>query len=246
MEVHSHTHTPRKKWTHYFWEFIMLFLAVFCGFLAENFREHQVEHQREKQYIRSLIQDIKTDTSNINEWSEWYIKIQKACNTVLDKFDTVQHHFSGSAMTNFFYILDGFPDFIYTDRTMQQLKNAGGLRLIRKSVAVDSIIAYDQAVRDLLIEETGVSLYYDELHKISVRMLSYQKIVSHFGKLRSPGLKKEEQNYWFTQDPGMFEQLYNWFYKYRLTVNGFNRYLLQLKGRGGRLMNFLKEKYHFD
>jgi hypothetical protein len=31
-------HTSRKKWTHYFWEFLMLFLAVFCGFLAENLR----------------------------------------------------------------------------------------------------------------------------------------------------------------------------------------------------------------
>ncbi len=40
MEVHAHTHTARKKWTHYFWEFLMLFLAVFCGFLAENQREH--------------------------------------------------------------------------------------------------------------------------------------------------------------------------------------------------------------
>ena len=29
MEVHAHTHTARKKWTHYFWEFLMLFLAVF-------------------------------------------------------------------------------------------------------------------------------------------------------------------------------------------------------------------------
>jgi len=39
MEVHAHTHIPtsrEKKWTHYFWEFLMLFLAVFCGFLAET------------------------------------------------------------------------------------------------------------------------------------------------------------------------------------------------------------------
>jgi len=43
MEVHAHTHTARKKWTHYFWEFLMLFLAVFCGFLAENQREHMIE-----------------------------------------------------------------------------------------------------------------------------------------------------------------------------------------------------------
>ena len=246
MEVHSHTHTPRQKWSHYFWEFIMLFLAVFCGFLAENFREHQVEHQREKQYIRSLIQDIKTDTANINEWSAWYDKITASCDTVLEKFDSLQNNFSGSARVNFFYVLDGFPDFIYTDRTMQQLKNAGGLRLIRKSVAVDSIIAYDQAVRDLLIEETGVSMYYDQLNEITAKMLSYRKLLSDIMQQESPGLKKEMPNYWFTRDADMFEQLYNWFLKYENTVGGFNRYLLQLKARGGRLMKFLKEKYHFD
>ena len=50
MEVHAHTHTPRKKWTHYFWEFFMLFLAVTAGFLVENQREHYVEHLREKQF----------------------------------------------------------------------------------------------------------------------------------------------------------------------------------------------------
>ena len=27
MEVRQHTHTPRKKWTHYFWEFLMLFIG---------------------------------------------------------------------------------------------------------------------------------------------------------------------------------------------------------------------------
>ena len=65
MEVHAHSHTPRKKWTHYFWEFVMLFLAVFAGFLAENQREHYVEHQREKQYMRSMLQDLQIDLKNI-------------------------------------------------------------------------------------------------------------------------------------------------------------------------------------
>ena len=39
----------------------MLFLAVFCGFMAENFREHQIEHKREKEYITSLIKDVELD-----------------------------------------------------------------------------------------------------------------------------------------------------------------------------------------
>ena len=50
MEVHHHAHTRRKKFRHYFWEFLMLFLAVFCGFLAEYWLEHIIEHQREKKY----------------------------------------------------------------------------------------------------------------------------------------------------------------------------------------------------
>ena len=48
MEVHAHTHTSRKKWTHYFWEFLMLSLAVFCGFFAEYQLEHKIEKDREK------------------------------------------------------------------------------------------------------------------------------------------------------------------------------------------------------
>ena len=50
MEVHHHTHAThgKKNWKSYFWEFLMLFLAVFCGFLAEYQLEHVIEHQREK------------------------------------------------------------------------------------------------------------------------------------------------------------------------------------------------------
>ena len=66
MEVHPHTHTERKKWTHYFWEFLMLFLAVFCGFLAEYTLEHKIEKDRERQFINSFVNDIKADISQLN------------------------------------------------------------------------------------------------------------------------------------------------------------------------------------
>jgi hypothetical protein len=65
MEVHAHTHTARKKWTHYLWEFLMLFLAVFCGFLAENKREKIVEQHRAKDYAKSLNDDIKLDQDEL-------------------------------------------------------------------------------------------------------------------------------------------------------------------------------------
>jgi len=61
MEVHAHTHTERKKWTHYLWEFLMLFLAVFCGFLAENQRVHMVEDQRAKARAKNLYKELYAD-----------------------------------------------------------------------------------------------------------------------------------------------------------------------------------------
>ena len=54
MEVHAHTHTERKKWTHYLWEFLMLFLAVFCGFLAEYQLEHMIEKDRANELAKSF------------------------------------------------------------------------------------------------------------------------------------------------------------------------------------------------
>ena len=66
MEVH-HPHHPthKKKWTEYLLEFLMLFLAVFLGFIAENLREISVEKHRAKEYMHSLIEDLEADTSNI-------------------------------------------------------------------------------------------------------------------------------------------------------------------------------------
>ncbi len=61
METHHHAAKSghEKKWQVYLSEFIMLFLAVFAGFIAENIREHFVERAREKEYIVSMVEDMK-------------------------------------------------------------------------------------------------------------------------------------------------------------------------------------------
>jgi hypothetical protein len=150
MEVHAHTHTARKKWTHYFWEFLMLFLAVFCGFLAEYQLEHKIERDREKQFIVTMVEDLKTDTSNLNS----LIRTRK--NRILE-LDTLF-----SLIANDEYVMNGkkvyelydlpYWDvlrFFPSDRTMQQLKNGGNLRLIRKMNVSNAIIKYDVRVRTL-------------------------------------------------------------------------------------------------
>jgi hypothetical protein len=149
MEVHHHSHTARKKWTHYFWEFLMLFLAVFCGFLAEYQLEHVIEHQREEKYVHSLIQDLKTDTASLQH----YVNLRKEKRIMMDSLvmllNTGMHKQLGNS-TYFFarHVFNG-PPFVSTDGTMQQLKNAGNLRLINNENVINSILAYDAAVKDL-------------------------------------------------------------------------------------------------
>src|SRR5262245_40841659 len=149
MEVHAHTHTARKKWTHYFWEFLMLFLAVFCGFLAEYKLEHVIEHQREVKYVRSLVEDLKTDTANLQA----YIDLRKEKRIMMDLLlmllCTYKHKKSGNE-TYFFarHVFHG-PPFVSADGTMQQLKNAGNLRLIRNENIISDILNYDASVKGL-------------------------------------------------------------------------------------------------
>ena len=165
MEVHAHTHTARKKWTHYLWEFLMLFLAVFCGFLAEYQLEHTIENQREKKYILSMIEDAQTDTANIQA----AIVLNKKRILSLDSMANDCFNYSNAGVTDsvLYHFLPKcwrHPDFASpTERTMFQLKNAGGMRLIRKKVAADSIIAYDDFGKKLLNQQAYYERYLNEI-----------------------------------------------------------------------------------
>jgi len=157
MEVHHHAHTPsdghgKKKWTHYFWEFLMLFLAVTLGFFVENQREHYIEHQREKQFIRSLANDVKADITHL----ETIIKNRDVKQVNADSLITLinlpdRAKYGDGIYINAIHISRGLGiRFTPNDGTMLQLKNSGGMRLIRKRYVVDSIASYDANVRNLL------------------------------------------------------------------------------------------------
>ena len=149
MEVHAHSHTARKKWTHYFWEFLMLFLAVFCGFLAEYQLEHKIERDRENQFMQTMVEDLRSDTTVLSN----IIRIRKSriqeLDTLFDLIASDEYLKEGRKVYELYEnpywdILRFFP----SDRTMQQLKNGGNLRLIRNRKVSNALIAYDVLVRN--------------------------------------------------------------------------------------------------
>ena len=148
MEVHAHTYPDsyrahRKKWTHYFWEFLMLFLAVFCGFLAENLREHRVEHRREKQYINSLIQDLKEDTAYLKNVITTHNLSLKMIDTLITLLKNKNRN---NSIKEIYYLVRIIPfrdqAILLHDKTFEQLKSSGGLRLIQDISILNSISDY--------------------------------------------------------------------------------------------------------
>ncbi|MFZ9388693.1 MAG: hypothetical protein ACO25B_12505 [Chitinophagaceae bacterium] len=155
MEVHHHAHTSRKKWTHYFWEFLMLFLAVFCGFMAEYQLEHKIEKDREKQFIHILLDDLREDTSVLQANIEVF-KVRRLWNDTLMRLlyspDIKEH---GSDLYFFARHASRSVRLAIHDATFQQLKNSGGLRLIRNQKAAKAIVEYYNRI-----------VFIDYLHQI--------------------------------------------------------------------------------
>jgi len=252
MEVHAHSHTERKKWTHYLWEFLMLFLAVFCGFLAENFREHQVEKERGKKYIESFYEDLKADTGRMS----YYTDFDDAKLTVLGNlnncYDTVSKNRSAtSCLLEIIKISALNRPFKITERTLNQLSNAGGFRLLKNADA-DSIIAYqndfnnfqDFQLTVFQQAQDNVRNTFDLLvnFNANVQMFKPQgrRIVINFDskEITNPLL--------FSNDAGLLNKYFNELQLYyRVTYNHKWR-LLDLKDSQIRLINYFKNKYHFE
>jgi hypothetical protein len=134
MEVHAHTHTERKKWTHYLWEFLMLFLAVTLGFFVENQREHYIEAKRERQYIQSFYEDLTADERDLQS----NINFLRAQARQADSLHALMKNITTKQPANLVYmylrgVVRGTAGLLYpNDKTIVQLRNAGGMRLIKK------------------------------------------------------------------------------------------------------------------
>src|SRR6186713_401743 len=152
MEVHAHSHTERKKWKHYLWEFLMLFLAITLGFFVENQREHYVEHQRELQYMRSMIEDLKLDTTELTVHIRQRTERNEMIDSLIYLLSQTNIRENGSSIYYLGRIISPPISFFPNDRTIEQLKSAGGLRLIRNMDISNTIMAYDRKMRQSVFE----------------------------------------------------------------------------------------------
>ena len=167
MEVHHHTHHP-KKWKEYIQEFMMLFFAIFLGFMSEYYLEYRAERHKEQDYINSMALDIRADLAEMAEKIQGMESL-KSMGKKLEKLlykpvftddDVDSIYLIGTKMTATLII----PNF--SSGTIDQLKNAGGFRLIKNQEIVRKISDYDRWKKTVNIQENIILEHWVNVHKM--------------------------------------------------------------------------------
>ena len=246
MEVHAHSHTPRKKWTHYFWEFLMLFLAVFCGFLAEYQLEHKIERDREKEYMASLYQDLKTDTLNLGALLKSTRDDIATNDSLFEIFkskkylqETSNAYFLGRKTVN-------FRPFYPTNGTIAQLENAGGLRLIKSRAIVDSIQSYKQATSYLKSVQEFEREHFTLAKSLMGKIFDADVFDIIIGDGNNP-VKRPDKNYplmpFTAAELNDFHIPMNFIKRNKITQTFL---IIRLHKKASDLMNLLQKKYKLE
>lgn len=247
MEVHhAHHPTHKKKWNEYLLEFFMLFLAVFLGFIAENIRENIVERHREKEYIKSLVQNLKDDTTLLKQGLTFLpLKVTKMDSLVrLSKTDIANPE-NLKAITKL-YLTNGifYWSFKTNNATLSQLK-AGSFRLIQKDHIADSIAMYDrinsatETQGNLLMEFHNNFIYTGEqvMDVSIVRDTAYYKDFKVISDVTPPAI---------TTDKEKQRQFFNKAVSIAFASEGYLRLIKRQLAYADRLLALLQKEYHLE
>ena len=219
----------------------MLFLAVFCGFLAEYKLEHMIEHNKGLQYVKSFVEDLKTDTSNFSYVIENYRAKQIQLDNLYLCYDSIRKdNVPATCLKNIYAATIGFQDLIYTDRTLEQLKNSGGLRLLSEQDA-DSIIVYDQVLRyTLKVENTSLQEMVTRVRNTRNKVFAYSE------EMESSWMKgvQPEQLRLMSTNKDLLNQFFNETMVYRFACRFQLRQTIKLKHEAVELLKFFTEKYN--
>ena len=251
METHAHHlhKAPGNKFRHYFFEFLMLFLAVFCGFLAENFREHQIEKEKAKQYIESFYEDLKADTARLTVILDMDNKKIYAFKNLTECYNAVSKNLvSTSCMGELIKYSKASNSFLLTDRTLRQLAYAGGFRMLAKEDA-DSILSYESLFNQYHNFESTI---FQEAQNNVRNTLNVLADFNVNKQLQEPTLRIDSSDYnitkplLFSNDRFLLNKYFNELLTYRRVTKGQLLQLINFKIKANGLIDYFKNKYHLE
>ncbi len=244
MEVHHHGHVhEKKKWKEYLFQFLMLFLAVFCGFLAEYQLEQMIERHKEKDYIKSYTEDLQTDLDQLAQ----VIPSLKESKLRLDSLNYGLHNSQANTADLYYYARQATRpvSFRPNDRTIVQLKNSGGFRLITNKQSADSILAYQGSLDGYQYFLTRESDEIKNLLPLLSKLFNasvFDAMVNSENRIQKPSGNPQMHS----SDPDLINEFSYYIHLRKSTTNAEIRSLQRIQKRAANTLEFLKKKYHLE
>ena len=185
IKTKHHVHVP-KRVREYMIELLSTFVAVVLAFLSQYYFQYRSDRSTEHDLMVSLVSDLKTDVSSAD-------RLYKEINTLEDFYYSFEFsivNYDGSLDVEKKIYLDSqklsTPNYQiqFAESTLNQLKNAGGLRLVKDPEIVKAITLYDNNSRFLINYMNNISTRKEEVlvtsSEILINYIYLQQVYTDF------------------------------------------------------------------
>jgi hypothetical protein len=245
MEVH-HPHVEKKNFKEYLLEGLMIFLAVTMGFFAEQIREHFVEAKREKEYIVSMLKELRSDSVQLTNVFKDTARIKK-----MDSLSLLllSRNDSQTVIKSIYRLADYitvYNSMTFSRNTLTQLKNGGNMRFVKNADIVDSLNQLDNLI-------TSINVQLEAYEKITIEniremysILDYSLFVKNGKKLVESEVLQNQVIPFLTTDK---RKVIEFGSKISFQKSVWMNYFYKLEGYANysnHLIALLKREYHLE
>ncbi|MCA4896580.1 MAG: hypothetical protein ING84_16395 [Cytophagales bacterium] len=220
MEENSAPEKGKKKLKEYLLEGLMIFVAVSMGFIAENLREYIGQTKQEAEYVKSLINDLKLDTTYLSKSNLVKMEAEQSATDLLNYFkENPDAENIPTALLFKIDISNQLLIFIGHTGAIERLKNSGSLRLIKNKALVDSIEAYYQQNKRVDHLNSLLLNNQDYARKLKQKMINAKDIIGIFDSLIVNRPINNQTNYISLEEEFINEYINQLVFTYRLSLS---------------------------
>ncbi len=163
-------------------EIVLVVIGILIALQLNHWKEANADRALEKEYIVSLIEDLQKDTQHFTTaigFNEERIKNLDSLAALCFDYEKANDY-----IVYYRYMVAlRHPDFVsQTDRTLSQLKNAGGMRLITKKTTADSLIMYEDYFKKITNQQTWCEGMLKDLVDAGIPIFNFKYLPEYQGE----------------------------------------------------------------
>lgn len=227
-------------------EIVLVVVGILIALQINNWNEANKESQLEAKFMRSLHEDLQADTTNLNDLINRYEQQNKQLDTVLTLYHTLEKGYNEVLWRNLYSTIN-YRNFIYTDRTITQLKSTGDLKLIHDRTLTNDIIEYDSYVYKLLTYYyTDLEFYYKLNNQSYFELIDYESFENDAKVQTIDEMENNGKNYLLLSDKASLGKFNNGIRHFKYDLELIKNYEIEIKTHAVELMKKIEDSYHFE